>query len=543
MKLRFVLAASAAVAVGVLVCAAPALAARPTILVKFERPSTGAAKVAAAGDTLLSQTPTRVAVVQVGPGETLAQKLAAYRARGDVVYAEQNHVLHALDLADPNDPDFGSQWGLAKIAAVAAWNLFPGSYAPASPGVRVAVVDDGIDSSHSDLSARVDTTLGADCRDERIGCVADPAVDTVNGHGTHVAGILGAATDNGVGVAGTAFDAQLVPVKVLDASGYGSYAAITNGIVWAVQHGAKVINLSLGGPDPSETLCGAVRTAEGAPYFTLVVAAAGNRSSGAPPFESYPAACPGAIGVAATDQTDAPALFSNEGYPSVFVAAPGAAVYSTLPGDSYGSLSGTSMATPFVTGLAALLFSKNPTWSLPEVVRTIAGSADQVVTGAPYGTDPFRTCLGCTWSSTLGYGRIDALRALNTLVPPAPVPPPAPPPPAPPPPPPPGSPPPLPDRRAPVVTVYRTTAKHGSRVKLRYRVQDDSGETSEQIRVYRRTRLLKGFARTLRPTDAFTAYWVLWRAPSSAQSLRYCVLATDEAGNRSALTCARLLIR
>jgi subtilisin family serine protease len=176
--------------------------------------------------------------------------------------------------------------------------------------------------------------------------------------------------------------------------------------VWASQHGARVANVSIGGGAYSQTLCDAVTTALNA--GTLVVASAGNNASSA---ANYPAACPGAVGVAATDSSDSPAAFSNFGKPNVFVAAPGVSIYSTYKGGIYQSMSGTSMAAPFVTGIAALLFAQSPARTIAEVKTLLASTSDKI--GGGYGADPYATCTGCTWSSAYGYGRVNAYRALS----------------------------------------------------------------------------------------------------------------------------------
>jgi hypothetical protein len=374
-----------------------------TILVKFTVPSQAAGAIAAEGDRHLGDTPTHVALIQIDARRTVGEKVSEYAARTDVVYAEPNYIAHAY-LTAPNDPSYGAQWGFGKIQALSGWSLYPGSYA-SSGGATLAVVDTGVQASHPDLGSRVRTASGATCLTGT--CVAGPATDD-NGHGTHVAGIAGATTNNGVGVAGTAFSSPIVPVKVLNSTGSGTYASVASGILWAAQHGARVMNLSLGGTAFSQTLCDAVATAT-TTYKSLVVAAAGNAGNST---RNYPAACPGAVGVAATDSNDAPATFSSFGSPNVFVSAPGVGILSTYLGSTYRTLSGTSMATPFVTGLAALLVGQNPASTPTSLKQRLAQTSDKVGTGT-YGADPYGTCTGCTWNARYGYGRINVFRALS----------------------------------------------------------------------------------------------------------------------------------
>src|SRR2546423_1393013 len=180
---------STLVAVALLVCAPAAHASEQTILVRFKSPATGATKADALGDDAVGQTANRVAIIRVRAGATLSGRLAAYRRRDDVVYAELNRTVHALALDPPNDPRFGEQWALDTTNAVAGWSLYPGAYGVAA-GVPLAVVDTGVDSSHPDLAGQVLTNRGATCltSDPRFpqACIAGPAADD-HGHGTHVA--------------------------------------------------------------------------------------------------------------------------------------------------------------------------------------------------------------------------------------------------------------------------------------------------------------------------------------------------------------------
>ena len=522
-----------------LTLAAPASAAR-TILVKFSDPSHARSQATAFGDMVVRQTANHVSVVRLKRGETAAHALAAYRKRWGIVYAEPNHLRRPLALDPPNDPDYNLQWALGSVSALSAWALFPGGYATPPAGATVAIVDTGVEATHEDLSPNL-TSSGATCVG---GCLPGAPTDSL-GHGTHVAGIAAAAANNGLGIAGLSYSSPIVAVGVFHNDPTNGWVAddsdVADGIYWAAQHGARVINMSLGGAGFSQTLCGAVLAAANT-YHVVVVAAAGNSSTATP---SYPASCQGAIGVAATDSSDLPASFSNFGYPNVFVSAPGVNIASSYLANTYQYESGTSMASPYVAGLAALLLGEHPTASVTAVKQMLAQTSDKVGS-SPYGSDPFHTCTGCTWQSSYGYGRINAARALAAPVPPPPPPPPPGPPPPPPPPPgpppPPPPPPTLPDKQAPTVRAFAARGRHGRLLRLRYSVSDNSGQTSERITVLRRSKTLKAFTRPLRATENQIAYWVVWRA-RRAGKYRFCVRATDGSGNRSRLACALVRVR
>lgn len=273
--------------------------------------------------------------VKLPPGTSMQSAIALYKAMG-AEYAEPNYRMKAV--RDPNDPYFSSQYGLARLKCPASWDITMGSDA-----VVIAIVDTGVDLDHPDLAAKL--VPGTDFVN------GDDVPDDDNGHGTHCAGIAAAATNNSLGVAGVAPNCKIMPVKVLDASGNGYLSTVAQGIRYAADGGAKVISLSLGSTAASQTLQQAVNYAlsKGA----LVVAAAGNEGT---TVRFYPAACNGVVSVAASDSSDARAAFSNYGS-WVSVAAPGVRILSTWPGDAYAYASGTSMATPFVAGAAAVLFS------------------------------------------------------------------------------------------------------------------------------------------------------------------------------------------
>ncbi|MBI2567172.1 MAG: S8 family serine peptidase [Candidatus Schekmanbacteria bacterium] len=290
----------------------------------------------------------------------------------------------------PDDPDFSDQWGLhntgqtggtagADIDAPEAWDLETGD-----ASVLIAILDTGVDLDHPDLADKIVPVAGADV----VNGDSDPSDD--NGHGTHVAGIAAAGSDNAEGGAGVCWGCRIVPVKVLDASGYGTYSQIASGIQLAADSGARVINLSLGSTASSETVRLAVQYAQG--KGAVVVGAAGNNDSTSP---FYPADFEGVLAVAATDADDARWGFSNRGE-WMDVAAPGHQIWSTLLDNTYASWSGTSMAAPFVAGVAGLLLSQNPGWSQGLVVEQIRRTADSLS------------------DSTLGKGRVNARQALAT---------------------------------------------------------------------------------------------------------------------------------
>jgi subtilisin family serine protease len=248
----------------------------------------------------------------------------------------------------PNDPYWPQQYGPGRIQLPSAWNVTTGA-----SHIIIAVIDTGIDLDHPDLQGKL--VPGRNWIDE----LQPP--DDDHGHGTHVAGIAAASTHNGVGVAGASWGALLMPLKVLDATGNGDDADVAAAIVWAADHGADVINLSLGGPCPSPVMEFAATYA-----YTMgvtVVAATGNQNGSV----LCPAAASTVIAVAATDSSNVRAGFSNIG-PEVDVAAPGVGVYSTGRGGGYEYRSGTSMATPFVAGVAALLACQ-PQFTTPAQIR------------------------------------------------------------------------------------------------------------------------------------------------------------------------------
>jgi thermitase len=367
------------------------------ILVKF-KPSVGelsAQRALAAQSLAVAGAIPSLGVLKVSvkPGQELAE-ITALRSDSNVLYAEPDYIAHAVDIT-PNDVYYDSQWALPQIGAPAGWDFTTGD-----SSVTIAIVDSGIDLNHPDFACPGKLTTA---RWNFVGNNDNP--DDDYGHGTHVAGIAAACSNNHTGVAGVAWGARLMPVKVLNSNGSGDYATLAAGIAYAVDHGAKIINLSLGGPNNSATLANAVEYAYS--HNRLVVAAAGNTGGEV----LYPAAYPQVLGVAATNSFDELDGASASG--PQLVDAPGADVYSTYPanvydpfypwcyGHFYCSLSGTSMATPHVSGLAALLWSFDHGLTADRVRAIIQATADDL-------GDPGR-------DDTFGYGRINAARALESI--------------------------------------------------------------------------------------------------------------------------------
>jgi len=314
----------------------------------------------------------------------------------------------AQNITEPNDPLFPKQWALPHVGASCAWASTIGS-----ADVTVAVVDSGVDLKHPDLVDR----LRDDGRDF-VDNDNDPS--DKNGHGTNVAGIVAATLDNGEGVAGLAPGVRILPVRVMNDRGFGSDRAIARGVRFAADQGAQVINLSLGatlsiGADSeSPEVTAAIRYAQS--KGSLVVAAAGND------FVPLPNAIvgdnPDVLVVAATDDEDRKAPFSNSG-PWIAVAAPGVHILSTMPtyevyltsdkvpdderfSQNYDYMSGTSQATPYVSALAALLFSAHPDWTAQQVGQAIKASAVDISRQNRRVKEGY-----------LGNGRMDACAALE----------------------------------------------------------------------------------------------------------------------------------
>jgi subtilisin family serine protease len=363
--------------------------------------------------------------VKLPEGADMKEAIIGYMKDPNVQYAQPNYIMHLFDTV-PNDPSFGQQWGLrnigqyasgtpgADISAPKAWDIVTGSY----NNVFVAVVDTGIDQSHPDLFNNVVQGYNffnnnTDTKDEV-------------GHGTHVAGIIGAFSNNSIGMSGVMWQVRMMPIKVCGIDDtvdneVGTVIcptdAVANGIVYAAQHNARIINISLG-TDPGDPnplpVYNAIDTAR--TFGSLVIAAAGNENNNNDLAPVYPASCnlPNVISVAATDQHDLRATFSNYGY-TVHVAAPGVYILSTIPlgiyppsclsspDSQFAFCGGTSMSAPHVSGLAGLIHSFYDYFDYSQIRGTIVRFVD--------GQKP--TLDGFIYSG----GRINAYKALASLLP------------------------------------------------------------------------------------------------------------------------------
>ena len=327
----------------------------------------------------------KVQEVEITDGSSVGEKLTELQKDPSVEYAEPNYRRQAL-VTTPNDTYYASyQWNMPIIRANYAWDVTRGN-----TSTVIAVIDTGVSLTHPDLASKI--IAGYDFADN------DSNPMDEQGHGTHVAGIAAAITNNGIGVAGIDWNARIMPVRVLDENGSGLDSDIAEGIIWAADNGADVINMSLGGPSSfPQTLQSAVDHA----YYShgvVVVAAVGNNPNGVP---IYPAACSHVIGVAATNSSDQRASFSNYGT-FVDIAAPGETIASTYwsgGANGYALASGTSMATPHVAGLAALLVGQYPSYTPAQIEGEIETTAIDL--GTP-GRDNY-----------YGYGRIDAYNAVT----------------------------------------------------------------------------------------------------------------------------------
>ena len=352
---------------------------------------------------------------------------AQYRALPEVEYAEPNYDIE-LDEIDnplepilPRDPQFNDQWALANsgqrggkkgadISATLAWAKTTGS-----EDVVVAVLDSGVDYTHEDLAGNmwVRPSEMDPYHDEELGTVDDlngyNAIDgnsdpmDENGHGTHCAGIVGAEGENDIGIAGVNWKVQIMPLKFMNAGGFGTTKDAIEAINYVIDRkkagvNVRIISASWGSTQKSRALEDIIRKAY--ENDILFVAAAGNASTNNDRSPHYPSSydVPNVISVAALDRHDQLASFSNYGAKSVAIAAPGVEILSTWLGNQYEEKSGTSMATPVISGVAALILAENPKMSVNDLRKRLMDSTDPIV---------------ALKGKTVSGGRINAAKALE----------------------------------------------------------------------------------------------------------------------------------
>jgi subtilisin family serine protease len=306
---------------------------------------------------------------------------ASLRQTGLFDYVERDYYAHTA--SDPNDPSYIAQWHLPRIGSPQAWAVTTGSAA-----VVVAVVDSGVYTQHPDLAGKLVPGWNF------VKSSADTA--DVLGHGTAVAGTVAAATNNGIGIAGVNWASHVMPLVVVDEKDFAAYSNIAAAIQYAADHGVRIINVSIGGVNSSETL---ERSVEYAWSRGAVVFASAMNNSTSTPY--YPAACSHAVAVSATDANDHLASFSNFGS-WITIAAPGTNILTTMNGGGYGYWNGTSFASPIVAGVGALLLAVSPQITNTALVALLLESADAI--GSP---------------AYFGAGRVNAYRAILAAQPPA----------------------------------------------------------------------------------------------------------------------------
>jgi len=433
-----------------------------------------------------------VKVIKVAPQarDAVIEALSHNQA---IEFAEVNGIAQATFI--PDDSYFGQQWGPQKIQSSGAWDISTGS-----ANVKIAILDTGIDTTHPEVEHKMTASVNFSSSTTDQG---------VHSHGTHVSGISAATTNNARGIAGIGFNSSLMNVKVLDDLGSGSYDWIANGIIWASDNGANVINMSFGGSSPSTTLENAINYAWN--HGIVVVAAAGNNGSTVP---MYPAYYSNVIAVGATDPNDRITSWSNRG-DWVDIAAPGLNIYSIVPFNSYQTMSGTSMASPHVAGVAGLVAAQvadsNADGSVNDETRNcIQNNADNInVSGIGSGrVNAYRAVL-CQNTSSLPTSTTTPF-ATNTPIPATPTPTP------------------LPDPISPSVSI--TSPANGSTIAARSTVAIQT-TASDNIGV---TRVEFYVNNSLNCSDIASPYTCFWKVPGAKKkTYTITVRAYDAAGNSS----------
>jgi subtilisin family serine protease len=360
--------------------------------------------VSQAFDRYLSSFGVRSASPALGDGRTFllrfdtADDLSSRREQllndPQVAFVEPNYLLTVYSGPTgpvvPNDENYKQQWGPSKVGADQTWNTLT-----TGGPIVIAMLDTGVSPTHPDLKDQLRPGF------DFIGNDPNPSDD--NGHGTFTAGIVAAVGNNGIGVAGMTWGARVMPVKILDQDGRGPVSAFSQGIRYAVDQGAQIINVSAGIPVPSQAMEAAVAYAIG--KGRVVVAASGNQADGV---QNYPAAYPNVIAVSASTKEDRIADFSSYGS-FVWVAAPGKDIVSTYfkEGDTYAQLNGTSASTPYVSGTIALMLSQRGDLTIKTIREILKATAVDIDAA---GFDP-----------KAGYGRLDTLHSVIIATNPAPT--------------------------------------------------------------------------------------------------------------------------
>ena len=342
--------------------------------------------------------------LEVPPAETINEMLKKYRKELDVEFAEPNYIRKAF--LTPNDPNCTDppQWGIFKIQALQAWETETGK-----ASIVIAILDTGVDYDHEDLAGNMWDGDGGNCGYDFVNGDNDPDDDHGQSHGTHCAGIAAADTDNNTGIAGVSWKSEIMAVKMLNSVGEGTLWDEINSIDYAVDNGADIISMSFGTvdyPPPSSDL---ERAAINDAYNQgcLLVAASGNDNQ---PYVAYPAAYDNVIAVGASNSSDERCdylLWSSNYGAELDVVAPGNNILSTVrmgtgtgfPDNNYDYMDGTSMAAPFVSGLAALILSHLGGLAPSDVRRIIERTAQDIGSSG--------------WDQQTGWGRIDAYSALT----------------------------------------------------------------------------------------------------------------------------------
>ena len=340
--------------------------------------------------------PLNYVTLQLTDNRKVQQAIEELKSTPGIISAEENYrrTISALPGASvPKDPLFKEQWSMVSSNVQAAWDM-----GATGLGITIAIIDSGVALKHPDLMDNLLPGYNSITQSEASGAAQDD-----NGHGTHVSGIA-AAVRNGLGIVGVAYQAKIMPIKAMNSNGVGYDDAIADGIVWAADHQAKIINLSIGleSGESSAILTKAINYAY--EKGCLMIAASGNHDPKLQviPSVTYPASDPHVLAVTATDKTGNVATYSSTG-PEVSLAAPGDTItsdwWSQTEGFGYASASGTSMAAPFVSGEAALIWSQHPDWSTDQVMQILKTGVRDL--GAP-GRD-----------NAYGYGLVDVKLALT----------------------------------------------------------------------------------------------------------------------------------